>query len=41
VEQVATLAGVSNDAANRSAETAQQMSGLANSLRDEVNLFRT
>ena len=41
VEQVATLAGVNNDAANRSAETAQQMSGLANSLRDEVNLFRT
>ncbi|WP_174874558.1 methyl-accepting chemotaxis protein [Vogesella oryzae] len=41
VEQVATLASVSNDAANRSAETAQHMTGLANALRDEVNVFRT
>ncbi|MFC3532232.1 Cache 3/Cache 2 fusion domain-containing protein [Vogesella facilis] len=41
VEQVANLAGVSNEAANRSAETAQHMTGLANALRDEVNVFRT
>ncbi|WP_157725162.1 hypothetical protein [Vogesella sp. LIG4] len=40
VAQVASLASVSHDAANLSTETAQQMSCLANALRDEVNLFR-
>jgi len=41
VNSVANMAETSNEAAERSAETARHMAGLADSLKDEVRAFRT
>ncbi|MDC7701738.1 methyl-accepting chemotaxis protein [Vogesella indigofera] len=41
VATVASQAQVGSDAAQRSSETAQHMTGLADALRDEVSVFRT
>lgn len=41
VAAVAGKADIGSEAARRSSDTAKDMQGLANALRDEVNLFRT